>query len=172
MGEGPKRLEIRRNEQDAMRLRLAFLIGCLGWPLAGCGDDPPAAPPPTDAVVQPGGDVSDITAYLEEKFRMPAPPAPETPPGSNDVVATAGRIFRNVQPWKVEPDGVTFRHDEGLTKLEFPLLPEEWQKKYAYDPAEAAAYQRVMADAMQEAERTQQKLRQQMQSELDAQKSE
>jgi len=149
-----------------MRLRLAFLIGCLGWPLAGFGDDPPAAPTPTDAVVQPAGDVSDVSAYLQEKFRIPAPP------GSNDVVATDGRVFRNAQPWKVEPDGVTLRHDEGLTKLEFPLLPEEWQKKYAYDPAEAAAYRRVLADALQEAERTQQQLRQQMQSELDAHKPE
>ena len=140
-----------------MRIRSALLCLCLGWPLAGWGEDPPA------------GDVTNITAYLETKFQLPAP---ETPPGSNDLVTTDGRIFRNVQVWKNEPDGVTFRHDEGLTKLEFPLLPADWQKKYGYDPEAAATYQRVVADAVQEAERTQQQLRQQMQAEQAGQKSE
>ena len=167
-----------------MRIRCAIFCLCLGWSSIGRGEDLATSMNPTDASgivqssdrggtdVRSAGDVTDVSEYLQAKFQIPASPAPETPPGSNDLTTTDGQIYRNVQTWKVEPDGVTFRHDEGLTKLEFPLLPEDWRKRYAYDPEEAAAYRRVMADAMQEAERTQQQLRQQMQSELDAQKPE
>ncbi len=123
---------------------------CLGWPLAGWGGDPPA------------NDVSNITEYLEGKFQIPEQPLPETPPGSNDLVAADGRIFRNAQVWKSEPDGLTFHHDEGLTKLEFPLLPEAWRQKYGYDPEAAAAYRQLVADAIREADRTQQMLREQI----------
>ena len=105
------------------------------------------------------GDVSNITEYLQGKFQIPAQPVPAAPPGSNDLVAADGRIFRNAQVWKREPDGLTLRHDEGLTKLEFPLLPEDWRKKYGYDPEAAAAYRRLLADAIKEAERNQQMLR-------------
>ena len=130
-----------------MRIRFVLLCLCLGWPLAGWGED------------RSSGDVSNITEYLEGKFQLPAPPLPAAPPGSNDFVAADGRIFRNVQVWKREPDGLTLHHDEGLTKLEFSLLPEDWQKKYGYDPEAAAAYQRLLADAFKEAERNQQLLR-------------
>ena len=102
---------------------------------------------------------------MQEKFQIPAPPEPAAPPGSNDLATADGRIYRNVQVWKSEPDGVTIRHDEGLTKVEFPLLPEDWQKKYQYDPETAAAYRRAVADAVQEAERVQQLLREQIAAE-------
>ena len=128
-----------------MRIRYALLCLFLGWPLAGRGQD-----------------VTNITEYLEKKFGIPAPPVPAAPPGSNDVATADGRIYRNVQVWKVEPDGLTLRHEEGLTKVEFSLLPEDWQKKYEYDPETAAAYQRAVAAALAEAERTQQLLREQI----------
>ena len=123
---------------------------CLGWPLAGWGGDLPA------------NDVSNITDYLEGKFQIPEQPLPAAPPGSNDLVAADGRIFRNAQVWKSEPDGLTFHHDEGLTKLEFPLLPEAWRQKYGYDPEAAAAYRQAVAEAIRAAERTQQMLREQI----------
>ena len=147
-----------------MQIRRVLLCLFWGWPLAGWGEDPATSVSPADAnaFVRPAGDVSNITEYLEQKFQIPARPVSEAPPGSNDVVTTDGRIFRNVQVWKTEPDGLTLRHDAGLTKLEFPLLPEDWQKKYGYDPEQAATYQRGVADAMQEAARNQQLLREQI----------
>lgn len=128
-----------------MRIGCAILCLCLGWPLAGRGEDQKSA-----------GDVTNIAAYLEGKFGIPAPP------GSNDLVAADGQVYRNVQVWKNEPDGLTIRHDGGLVKLEFPLLPEDWQKKYGYDPEGAAAYKRTVAAAIEEAERNQQMLREQI----------
>lgn len=119
-----------------MRFRLALLCLCLGWPLGAWGED-----------------VTNITEYLEKKFQVPAPP------GSNDLVTADGQIYRNVQVWNIEPDGLTLRHDAGLTKVEFPLLPEAWQKKYEYDPEMAATYKREVADAVAEAEQNQRLLR-------------
>jgi len=112
--------------------------------------------------VRSAGDVTDVSEYLQAKFQIPASPVPETPPGSNDLATTDGQMYRNVQVWKVEPDGLTIRHDEGLTKLEFPLLPEDWQKKYEYDPESAAAYRRALAAACEEAERNKKILREQI----------
>ena len=128
-----------------MRIGCAILCLCLGWPLAGRGED-----------LKSAGDVTNITAYLEGKFGIPAPP------GSNDLVAADGQVYRNVQVWKNEPDGLTIRHDGGLVRLEFPLLPEDWQKKYGYDPEMAEDYKRTVAAALQEAEQAQQMLREQI----------
>ena len=104
---------------------------------------------------------ADIPEDLQEKFRTPPKPALETPLGSNDLAAADGRIYRNVQVRKIEPDGLTLRHDAGLTKLAFPLLPEDWQRKYEYDPQQAARYERATAAARAQAERDRQALREQ-----------
>ena len=41
-----------------------------------------------------------------------------------------------------EPDGLTFRHDGGLTKVGFPALQEEMRLKYNYDPVAGWKYAR------------------------------
>ncbi len=128
-----------------MRIRCVVLCVCLGWPLATWGADLKAA-----------GDVTNITEYLEKKFQVQAPP------GSNDLAAADGRIFCNAQVWKVEPDGLTLRHAEGLDKVEFPLLPEACRQQYGYDPEAAATYQRSIAAAVAAAERSQRILREQI----------
>ena len=102
---------------------------------------------------------ADIPEDLQEKFRAPPKQVLETPLGSNDLAAADGRIYRNVQVRKIEPDGLTLRHDAGLTKLAFPLLPEDWQRKYEYDPQKAANYERATAAARAQAERDRQALR-------------
>lgn len=104
---------------------------------------------------------ADIPEDLREKYRTPPKPVLETPLGSNDLAAADGRIYRNVQVRKIEPDGLTLRHDAGLTKLAFPLLPEDWQRKYEYDPQKAARYERATAAAREQAERDRQALREQ-----------
>ena len=147
-----------------MRIRCAMLCVCLGWPLAGRGEEASTnlAVQRDDGAgrcIQPAGDATNITEYLQGKFRIPAPP------GSNDLATADGRIYRNVQVWKSEPDGLTLRHDEGLAKLEFPQLPEDWRQKYEYDPEAAADYRRTVAAAVQEAERNQQALREQIAAE-------
>ena len=142
-----------------MGIRWALLCVCAGWPLASQGEEPAGR---AGVSIPAAGDMTNVSEYLQGKFRL-APP-----PGSNDLATADGQVYRNVQVWKAEPDGLTLRHDEGLTKLAFPQLPEEWRKRYGYDPESAAAYRRLVADAMQEAERTQQLLREQMQADLAA----
>lgn len=99
---------------------------------------------------------ADIPDELQEKFRTPPQPALETPLGSNDLATTDGQIYRQVRVRKIEPDGLTIRHEAGLAKLVFPLLPEDWQKKYEYDPQKAAAYRRAAAAAREQAEKDRQ----------------
>ena len=50
-----------------------------------------------------------------------------------------GRTFTNCKVLKVESDGVTFSHDEGITKVLYPLLPPNVQKQFGYDPKQAVA---------------------------------
>lgn len=102
---------------------------------------------------------TDIPDELQEKFRTPPKPALEIPLGSNDVATTDGQVYRNIQVRKIEPDGLTIQHEAGLTKLEFPLLPNDWQKKYEYDPQKASAYKRAMAVAREHVEKDQQAVR-------------
>lgn len=85
---------------------------------------------------------SSIHPALREKYRTEMPVVPDPPPGANDLVATYGQIFRNIEVLRVEPDGLTFRHDGGVTKLWFPALPEELRQKHGYDPVAAWKYQR------------------------------
>ena len=81
---------------------------------------------------------------VRDKYRT-ATPAPDAPLGSNDLVAIDGQIFRNVDVRRVEPDGLTFHHAGGVTKLRFPSLPKDIQKKYGYDAQAAMKYQREEA---------------------------
>ena len=80
---------------------------------------------------------------MRDKYRTAAP-VPFEPAGSNDLVTADGQIFRNVRVDREEPDGLTFRHDGGVTKLQFPALPEDLQKQYKYDYQAAMKYRRDM----------------------------
>lgn len=83
---------------------------------------------------------------MREKYRTATPVAPDLPPGTNDLVTNDGYVFRRVEIRLTEPDGLTFRHDGGVTKLHFATLPEAVRKQYGYDPKAAAKYQRELAE--------------------------
>lgn len=83
---------------------------------------------------------------MRDKYRTATPVAPDVPPGTNDLVTNDGYIFRHVEIRSVEPDGLTFHHDGGVTKLMFASLPEEIRKQHGYDPKAAAKYQRDIAN--------------------------
>jgi outer membrane murein-binding lipoprotein Lpp len=50
-----------------------------------------------------------------------------------------GKTYTNCRVLKVEQDGVTFSHDDGITKILYPLMPPEVQKLFDYDPQKAVA---------------------------------
>jgi hypothetical protein len=74
---------------------------------------------------------------------------------AEDLTTLSGRIYTNVEIRQIEPDGLTFRHDGGATKILFPDLPEEIQQRYGYNPRIAARYQRCTAAAQKRAEKKQ-----------------
>ena len=79
-----------------------------------------------------------------EKYRT-AQAVPDPEPGANDLVTAYGQIFRHVEITREEPDGLTFRHDGGVTKVGFPALPEDVRQKYKYDPVAGWQYRRDQA---------------------------
>lgn len=50
------------------------------------------------------------------------------------------RTYIGYEITKVEPDGITISHSEGIAKIPFSDLPEAIQKQHGYDPAKAARY--------------------------------
>lgn len=86
-----------------------------------------------------------IPPALHEKYRTGTPVVPDPAPDANDLVAAYGQVFRNVEILREEPDGLTFRHDGGVTKLGFPALPEELRQKHGYDPIAGWRYRREVA---------------------------
>ena len=79
-----------------------------------------------------------------EKYRT-AQAVPDPEPGANDLVTAYGQIFRNVEITLEEPDGLTFRHAGGTSKVGFLALPEEVRQKYNYDPVAGWKYARDRA---------------------------
>ncbi len=49
-----------------------------------------------------------------------------------------GQSFQNAQLLKIDQDGITFSHSQGITKVNFTLLPPDLQKRFGYDPHQAA----------------------------------
>ena len=86
-----------------------------------------------------------IPLALHEKYRTGTPLDPDPEPGANDLVTAYGQVFRNVEILREEPDGLTFRHDGGVTKVGFPALKEEVRQKYKYDPIAGWQYRRDQA---------------------------
>ncbi len=57
------------------------------------------------------------------------------------IVTKDGQTYKNCQLLKVYPDGITFNHDDGITKVLFPQLPPALQKRFGYDPQAQSALQ-------------------------------
>jgi len=74
------------------------------------------------------------------KATVAATPAAAPPTNSLGTIATLdGKTFQNCQLLKVEADGIVVNHSEGITKIVYGLLPPEMQKRFGYDPHQAAA---------------------------------
>ena len=88
---------------------------------------------------------SAIPQAQREKYRTGTPAVPDPEPGAKDMVTAYGQIFRHVEITLEEPDGLTFRHDGGVTKVGFPALQEDVRQKYKYDPVAGWKYRRDQA---------------------------
>ncbi|MBE7178512.1 MAG: hypothetical protein INR69_19070 [Mucilaginibacter polytrichastri] len=79
------------------------------------------------------------SAQVQKSSPFPSSPAP-------DLVTVSGKIYKHARVQRVEPDGITYMYDGGMSKFEFTELPESVQKQYHYDPVKAAAFAKADAD--------------------------
>ena len=71
---------------------------------------------------------------------------------ADDLVTLSGATYRHVAPLRVEPDGVTWRHEGGVVKVDFADCPEPLRRAYQYNAVLAAAYRDGQAQARQQAD--------------------
>lgn len=102
----------------------------------------PAAVRPTPSlapelkVVQP---TTEHSSAIDQAAQAATAAATSNSNNIGTVTTLDGRTFHNCKVLKVETDGVTFSHDDGITKVLFPLLPPNVQKQFDYDPQKAVA---------------------------------
>ncbi len=85
-------------------------------------------------------------------------PAGAAPKNYGTITTLKGKSFYECQVVHVYPDGVTFSHRNGASKIPFAELPENLRSQFRYDPKAEADYQKQQA-ALRKAEQEQQKLR-------------
>jgi hypothetical protein len=56
-----------------------------------------------------------------------------------NITTLDNHTYINCKVLKVEQDGVTFSHDEGITKIPYPMMPPDIQAKFGYSPQQAVA---------------------------------
>lgn len=69
--------------------------------------------------------------------------------GVHELSTSTGKTYRSCQILKVEIDGVSFRHSQGMAKVLFTDLNAKWRDHFGYDPEKvrAAAQQKREARA-------------------------
>jgi hypothetical protein len=70
---------------------------------------------------------------------------------AEDFKTINGKEYKNATVTQVEADGIVVKTKTGISKLYFTELPEDVQKRYHYDPANAAAAQAAQLAATQRA---------------------
>ena len=70
------------------------------------------------------------------------------------VVSRDGQVLRNARVEHVDPDGITYRHNAGDTKLAFEDLPESVRRANGYDPKRAADFRRQQVERAEADRRT------------------
>ncbi len=72
-------------------------------------------------------------------------PAHAAPKNYGVVATREGKLYFDCQVSHIYPDGVTFTHRDGVTKIPFSNLPENLRTEFRYDPKAEAEYQKQQA---------------------------
>lgn len=72
-------------------------------------------------------------------------PASAAPKNYGVVATREGKMYFDCQVSHIYPDGVTFTHRDGVTKIPFSNLPENLRTEFRYDPKAEAEYQKQQA---------------------------
>ena len=62
---------------------------------------------------------------------------------AEDIKTLSGTTYQNITVTRVEANGISISHDDGLAKIPFTDLSEELRSKYNYDPKKAAQLSQV-----------------------------
>ena len=64
---------------------------------------------------------------------------PSRPSNNLGTIATLdGKTYQNCQLLKVQADGIVVNDADGITEIRFGLMPPDLQKRFGYDPHQAA----------------------------------
>jgi len=107
------------------------------------GATPPAPIAPV-AVLQPATHSSAIDAAAA------AARAAASSSGIGDITTLDNHTYTNCKVLKVEQDGVTFSHDEGITKILYSMMQPALQAKFGYTPQQAVAQTEAQIRAEQQ----------------------
>ncbi|HEY2680111.1 MAG TPA: hypothetical protein VGI59_02215 [Candidatus Udaeobacter sp.] len=69
---------------------------------------------------------------------------------ADDFKTNNGKEYKNAIVTQVDTDGIVVKTKTGISKLHFTELPEDVQKQYHYNPANAAAAQSAQVAAIQQ----------------------
>jgi hypothetical protein len=74
------------------------------------------------------------------------PPVPSgEAPALFDIQLRDGKQYMRCKSARVLPDGILLSHEGGMARIPFEKLPDEYQRKYGYDPVKVAAYRAQVA---------------------------
>ena len=68
---------------------------------------------------------------------------------ADDFKTDSGKEYKNATVTQVEADGISVRTKVGISKLYFTELPEDVQKRFNYNPQQAAAFAGAQATTVQ-----------------------
>lgn len=68
-----------------------------------------------------------------------AAPAPALGNSLGTITTLDGKSFPNCQLIKIKPTVIVVNDSDGITEISYALMPPEMQKKFDYDPHQAAA---------------------------------
>ncbi len=57
-----------------------------------------------------------------------------------DIKTLDHKVYKNATITRTEPDGIVIQYSAGIVKIPFTDLPEEFSKRYDYDPEEAKTF--------------------------------
>src|SRR5262249_12831386 len=69
---------------------------------------------------------------------------------ADDFKTNNGKEYKNAIVTQIDADGIVVKTKTGISKLYFTELPEDVQKQYHYNPANAAAAQSAQVAAIQQ----------------------
>jgi hypothetical protein len=77
---------------------------------------------------------------------------PAIPPTNNlgTITTFDGKTFQSCQLLKVQADGIVVNYSGGITQISYGLMPPDLQKRFGYDPHQAAALTQAQIEFQEE----------------------